>query len=207
MRMAAAPCIYAAIIMLFATGAVQAAEGDHVAGEDKAVLCQRCHGKEGMSIAPDCPNLAGQYSEYIIKQLRDILARKRNDPAMSPMAATIASEQDMFDIAAYFASRTKMQGTPAKSENVRGKELYLQGDSAKEISPCLSCHGDDGKGIDNAPSFFPVIGGQKKRYLIKQLKDMRDGKRVNDLAGIMRNVAKNMTDADIEAVAEYLSKL
>jgi cytochrome c553 len=191
------------VVAIFLASVSQAGGGDPVAGKEKSGLCQTCHGKDGMSVSLKCPNLAGQYQEYIIKQLRDIRKHARNDPTMSPMAATIANEKDMADIAAFFASQKKMQGAPTSNE--AGRKLFLEGNAERGVTACISCHGEEGKGMDNGPMFFPVIGGQKKRYLVKQLKDLRHGRRQNDPAGMMQEVAKYLSDEEIEAVAEYLS--
>ena len=189
---------------------VQAADGDPIAGKDKSAMCQGCHGEEGMSVNPMCPNLAGQFSRYIKKQIRDFQAERRNDPMMSPMAATVTDPQDLEDIAAYFASRKSMLGadsaaTPEMLE--KGKEIYLHGNSETGLYGCVNCHGDNGKGKSSNNPMFPVIGGQLKDYVMKQLNDLRSGDRKNDPAHMMADIAKKMTDPEIEAVSEYISSL
>ena len=73
---------------------------------------------------------------------------------------------------------------------------------ANKVSACQSCHGYNGRG---ASPVFPMIGRQKYGYLVSQLKSWRDGSRANDPAGMMRAVAKNLTDDDINDVAAFLS--
>lgn len=180
--------------------------GDPVAGKDKSALCQGCHGEEGISAAPAFPHLAGQYAGYIRKQIADFQARSRKDDTMEGMADTVAEKQDLADIAAYFASQKPMRsGSPVVSP--LGEDVYLNGNSLSDLYGCVNCHGDKGKGKSPNNSVFPVIGGQHKEYLIKQLNEFRNGVRSNDPAGMMGDIAEKMTDAEIEAVSEYLAGL
>jgi cytochrome c553 len=190
----------------FIMGTAQAAEslGDPVAGKIKSVICQGCHGEDGISVNPMCPNLAGQFPRYIEKQIRDFQREKRVDPIMNSMAASITEVQDAKDIAAYFSGLKRMAGKPSNSKlAIRGEEIYRNGNPETGLYGCINCHGDHGKGKAANNNVFPIIGGQTKAYLMKQLKDMRSGERNNDPAGMMGNIAKKMTDEEIEAVAEY----
>ncbi len=177
--------------------------GDPVAGKDKSAMCQGCHGADGNSAAPSFPKLAGQYADYISKQVVDYQKGVRQDPTMTGMAAAVASEQDLHDIAAYFASQKQMKGSGASNE--AGRKLYVEGDMARGIYGCVNCHGEQGKGKAADNPLFPVIGGQHKDYLVKQLNDLKGRARSNDPAGMMADIARNMTDADIAATAEYLA--
>lgn len=195
-------------ISLLSYGSVVQAAGDPVKGKAKAAACAGCHGADGNSQAPNFPKLSGQYADYIVKQVNDFLHNKRSDPIMSGMAATAGSAADLADIAAFFASQKTMRGTPVKSAKAaRGKIIQLKGDSARGVYACVHCHGKNGKGASKTNPFFPVIGGQHKTYLVKMLKDFKLKKRTNDPAGMMAAVAMKMSDADIDAVAEYLSGL
>ncbi|MDO8414300.1 MAG: c-type cytochrome, partial [Gallionellaceae bacterium] len=181
------------------------AVGDPVAGKEKSALCQGCHGEDGMSAAPNFPRLAGQYAGYIKKQIVDFQKEYRKDDTMSGMAATVTEKQDLEDIAAYFASQKIMVGE--KTANPTGHNLYVKGNPTTNLYGCVNCHGDDGKGKSPTNYVFPIIGGQHKDYLIKQLNDFRSGTRANDPAGMMGDIAKKMTDTEIAAVADYLSGL
>ena len=178
--------------------------GDPVAGGEKSQLCQGCHGEFGHSTVGLIPKLAGQYAKYIEKQVRDYQAGTRTHQIMNAMAGTINEESDLADIAAYFARQSKMKGD-GSGDNKLGKNLFLHGDNTKMRLACVNCHGVNGKGPDPRISMFPVIGGQHKDYLRKQLVDFRDGTRTNSPRGIMNIVAKSLTDAEIEALAEYIS--
>ena len=198
--------ITACSLALLALPNVVFAVGDPGAGKDKSALCQGCHGEDGMSAAPTFPRLAGQYAGYIRKQIIDFQKERRKDDTMSGMAATVTEKQDLEDIAAYFASQKTMHGDePVESD--AGKNLYLNGNSLTGLYGCVNCHGDNGKGKSPNNSVFPVIGGQHMDYLVKQLNDFRSGTRTNDPAGMMGNIAKKMTDGEIDAVAKYLSGL
>src|SRR5690606_38235852 len=118
----------------------------------KAEVCTACHGPQGVSIAPAFPNLAGQRADFMYWQLVEI---KRNpDSPMSPLVADL-SDEDMRDLAAYYASLSPTpaapdaDGTEAPADPAllrQGEQLYLAGDPAKGIPPCQGCHGTDARG-------------------------------------------------------------
>jgi len=180
-------------------------KGDPAAGKDKSAMCQGCHGEDGNSAAPNFPKLAGQFANYLQKQIRDFQSEARVDPTMSSMAATVTERQDLLDITAYFASQKQMKGSGGSSE--AGMKLYIEGNAATGVYGCINCHGENGKGKSPNNAVFPLIGGQHKDYLVKQLTDFKKGDRKNDPSGMMADIAKLMTNAEIEAVSEYLSGL
>lgn len=179
--------------------------GDPVAGLTGSQLCQGCHGEVGLSVEDLIPNLAGQYADYIAKQLRNFQSGARTHQIMSAMATTI-SDTELVDIAAYYASQNKMHGNGGGNNPV-GKNLFLNGDAGRNIPPCMSCHGENGKGLAPNIATYPVIGGQHKAYLRAQLQHWRSGERSNSPDGVMSKVAKSLTDAEIEALTDYLSGL
>lgn len=175
--------------------------GNPAAGKEKSTLCQGCHGERGVSTESVYPKLAGQYAAYIQKQIKNFQAGSRKDPLMSDMAATVTDEQDLLDISAYFASRAKMKGDmPVINENGRVR-FFGEGNG------CINCHGVNGKGLAPDNPTAPVIGGQHKDYLVKQIKDFRSGSRSNDPGNIMGWITSQMSDSDIEDVASYISGL
>ena len=180
-------------------------KGDPAAGKTASYFCQGCHGEVGLSVEDLIPNLAGQYALYIAKQLRNFQSGARTHQIMSAMSKTI-SDHELLNIAAYFASQKKMQGN-GKGSNPVAKNLFLKGDAGRGIPACMSCHGENGKGkAPNIPT-YPVIGGQHKAYLRAQLLHWRSGERSNSPDGVMNKVAKKLTDAEIEALTDYLSGL
>ncbi|MBI3481323.1 MAG: cytochrome c4 [Nitrosomonadales bacterium] len=174
--------------------------GDPVAGKTKSLICQACHGADGSPSSPDCPKLAGQYAVYIQKEIRDFQNGSRKDPTMTDIAARLTNEQDLLDISAYFASQKKMQAA-SPVINEAGKRRFLSGNG------CETCHGVNGKGQAPNNPIAPVIGGQFKSYLVKQLKDFRSNTRTNEANGIMGLIADLMNDEQIEDVASYESGL
>lgn len=190
-------------------GSMRDGEGDPVAGKEKAEMCGGCHGAEGMSIDPAFPHLAGQYAGYIYKQTLDFQMGNRGDDTMSAMASMVSDSQDLKDISAYYASLKMMKGAPGDAKLAKkGEKLYLSGNKKLgDFAACIRCHGEQGKGLDKKNALFPVIGGQTKDYLIKQLQDFKSGVRTNDPASMMAVVAQGMTDEEIIAVSEYLSGL
>lgn len=200
-------CTSVLLAALFAVNAAQAANGDPKAGKKKSEACQGCHGTQGISSLPNSPHLAGQYPQYIERQIADYRNAKRSDPAMSAIAASISDPQDLKDIAAYYASRKPAAGKPGDNKTVRaeGKAIFDKGIEKTGVYACAVCHGKAGRGKDPRNNLFPVIAGQPKDYLVKQMNDYRSGERRNDPAGMMGDIAKKMTDAEINAVSEYTS--
>lgn len=179
--------------------------GNPVAGKAKAQLCQGCHGVVGLSVEDLIPNLAGQYSSYLAKQIHNFQVMERTHQIMNAMAMTI-SDTDLPDITAYFASQKQMKGN-GKGESQVAKNLFLKGDSARNIQACVSCHGENGKGQSPDISIYPVIGGQHKSYLQAQLHNWRAGERANSPGNVMNKITKSLTDAEIETLADYISGL
>lgn len=189
-------------ILTLASFASIAADPD--AGKQKAQLCAACHGADGNSVTPAWPNLAGQSSEYLIKQLSDFKSGARKNPQMAPMAAPL-SEADMADIAAWFHSNQTRIGAASPDLLDAGQKLYRHGNAETGVPACMACHGPDGAG--NPAAVYPLLSGQHADYTTAQLQAFRSGERNNDPNSIMRIVAAKMTDAEIKAVADYIQGL
>ena len=191
---------------LLATGAF--ASGDPATGKLKAAVCSACHGADGNSIDAIWPKLAGQGAPY---QMRQVMAIRSEHGRVNPEAATMVpmvvnlSEGDLADIAAYFATQVSTVEAADPELAEVGRRLYQAGDPDRNIPSCMSCHGPGGRG--NRLAAFPQLGGQHAAYSAKQLRAYQDGGRMTDAAGMMREIASRLTDADIEAVSEYLSGL
>ena len=198
-------------IFYLAGGALANVQGDPKQGKEKVGICGGCHGVNGNSEDPLFPRLAGQNAAYIVKQVHDFqMFIRTNNEIMSAMGSTMASDDDLWDIAAFF-SKQEIEGKPlAPVDQVlatKGKAIYLKGKPDKGVYACVNCHGERGRGKSPGDLVFPVVGGQHRDYLIKQLKDFRSKVRNNDSGNMMRNVAKFLTDEDIDAVSNYLSGL
>lgn len=200
------PFVFAALLSVSAAlGAPGAlAAGDASAGKAKANTCAGCHGADGNSTNPAWPKLAGQHPGYLVKQLKDFKAGDRENATMAPMAAAL-SEQDMQDLAAYYAAQQIQYGEADPELVELGEQIYRGGNKASGVSACMACHGPAGKG--NPAANFPALAGQHAAYTEIQLKAFRSGARANDYGSMMRNVAARMTDAEIKAVASYIQGL
>jgi cytochrome c553 len=180
------------------------AAGDPAAGQAKSAVCAACHGADGKAIQPTYPNLAGQHAEYTAKQLTDYRDGNRVNVLMSGQAANLTDE-DILDLSAYYASMSRHDGVASEENLELGKSIYRGGITAADVAACAACHGPAGRG--NPTAAWPVISGQNTQYLADQLRYFRSGERANDPNAMMRGVAKRMTDAEIDAVANYMTGL
>lgn len=193
----------------FSSSAV--AQGDTEKGKMKSVSCGACHGVDGNSAIAMNPKLAGQHANYLVKQLTEFkLASQtggkegRNNAVMNGMAAAL-SEQDILDLAAFFSSQEATSSEASEDAVELGNKLYIGGDLERGITACIACHGPKGNGT--SLSGFPDISGQHADYIATQLKAFRSGDRANSLNGMMADIAKRMTDKDIEVISSYVAGL
>lgn len=181
------------------------AAGDPAKGQEKSATCTACHGADGNSSNPEWPSLAGQHADYIAKQLQDFKSGARANAVMSGMAAPL-SDEDMQDLAAYYAEQTLKPAGVADPELVElGESLYRGGDPDRDIPACTGCHTPVGGG--NPAAGYPLLRGQHAQYAASQLYLFRSGERANDENAMMRQVANKMSDPQIEALASYLQGL
>ena len=168
-------------------------------------LCAVCHGQDGQSANPQWPNLAGQNTKYFIKQLQDMRdPQKRNAPTMNALVKTL-NDQDMEELAAYYAKMPSAKSSKSNTALTRGKQLYRSGDFKKHIAACIACHGPEGRGNNQAG--FPSLTGQHAAYTVLQLQAFKDGLRQNDLNHIMKDISTKMSLDDMDAVAQYIEHL
>lgn len=181
-------------------------DGSAEAGQAKATPCVACHGVNGNSANPEWPSLAGQGGPYLVKQLKAFKSGERQNPLMTPMAQPL-SDDDIEDLAAYYAQQvpTGLEADPSKV--AEGQRLYRGGDPVGGIAACTACHGPSGKGM--AAAGYPALQGQHATYVAAQLKAYRAGSRTTDQAQnrMMRDIANRLTDAQIDAVAQYVQGL
>lgn len=200
--------IVSLLLTLGVTGGANAAGtivGDAAAGQAKAAVCGACHSPDGNSVAPNFPKLAGQGERYLTKQLHDIKDGKRTVLEMTGLLTNL-SDQDLADIAAYFASQKGSVGAADPALVERGRALFNGGDLSKGLPACTGCHSPNGAGI--ATAGFPHLGGQHAQYVTKQLTDFREGERTNDGdATTMRTIASKLSNKDIQALASYIQGL
>ena len=209
MKRALALVVGAALLPCLA--AAQApAKPDVAKGQQIAkTVCVACHAEDGNSPAAPNPKIAGQFPEYLHKQLKNFKPAagkkaERENPVMAGMVANL-SDDDMRNLAAYYASqKLRPEGAKDKDLAAKGQKLYRGGNIATGVAACAGCHGPTGAGI---PGQYPRISGQFASYLESQLLAFKTGTRANDANGMMRGVAARMTEAEIKAVAEYASGL
>ncbi|WP_019625212.1 cytochrome c [Thioalkalivibrio sp. ALJT] len=191
------------VSLLLPLSAAQA--GDPQRGQELSQSCAACHQADGNSVNPEWPKLAGQHPKYTVKQLRDFKAGENRYDAL--MAGEVANldEQDMRDLAAFYAEQEITRETADEDVVERGEQIYRGGIPSQNVAACIACHGPNGNG--NPEAMFPAVAGQHAQYSADQMRLFRSGERANDNGRMMRNVARNMSDADIEAVSQYMAGL
>jgi len=180
------------------------AQGDAAAGQTKSMVCGACHGADGNSLIPMNPKLAGQNASYLVKQIQDYKSGERKDPTMTAMVASL-SDQDISDIAAYYAAQPIVLGAADPATVELAEHLYRSGNAEITVAACTACHSPTGTG--NAPAGFPSLSGQHAEYTLTQLKAFRAGTRANDMSAMMRTTVERLTDKELEALASYLAGL
>lgn len=199
--------LVAAVLAGFMATAASAQEGSAEAGQAKSTVCAACHGADGNSaVQPIWPSLAGQHPKYFERQIQAYRDGERADAGMQQFAQTL-SEQDVRDIAAYYAAQT-LTPKGADPELVeRGERIWRGGIPERGVAACIACHGPNGKG--NPLAGYPRVAHQHAPYLAATLRDYRSGARQSDssLNQMMRNVAELLLDNEIDALASYMQGL
>ncbi|HEY2346804.1 MAG TPA: c-type cytochrome [Xanthomonadaceae bacterium] len=214
----ALPPAPAATTASLADAHAQGKPGDAKAGQAKAAACGACHSIDGNSTDAQYPKLAAQQERYVARQLAMFKSGERQNPIMMPMATSLTA-QDMRDIGAWFASQKVLPGladdsviksgpNAGKKFYVVGQQIYRGGDAARGVPACMACHGPTGAG--NPGPAYPNIGGQHAKYVADRLTAFRGGLVLgkDDWAKPeMAQVAKNLTDEEIQALATYVEGL
>jgi cytochrome c553 len=156
-----------------------AASGEAQRGKALALACAGCH-------------LAGLSEEVMYKALKDYRDRKWQNPTMQGIAGAL-DDQKIADLAAYYASLPLKVRSPADPPS-----LVVVGSPIRSIAPCAACHGPLGR-KDGAPS----LEGQKRTYLKAQLDAFASGTRHNDINQQMRQIARALSPAERDSVAEW----
>lgn len=165
-----------------------------------AGTCAACHGDKGLSMA-SFPSLAGQSPYAIYKQLHDFKSGARVNAQMTPVALGL-SNRDLAAVSAYYAHASREYAAIGKRDLLGDPaivRLAQEGDSARRIPACLSCHVNGAGG----PIETPVITGQLSEYSSKALDDFASGARRNDVYGRMRDISRKLTPQEREALARY----
>jgi cytochrome c553 len=170
---------------------------------DFKLICEACHlvtggGKPDGSI----PQLAGQHSTVLIKQITDIRAGNRHNPMMYPFARQLADAQSIANVSAYVATLCipldsgKYLGADSPRQIAEGKVLYDR--------ECAQCHQANGEGLKEM--FYPVLAGQHYEYLLRQMKNIREGVRTNVPPEMFKVITK-YDSTQLVSIAAYLANL
>ncbi len=174
-------------------------KGDLKRGEEAYEVCSACHLPNAAG-RPDgtFPQLAGQHTTVIIKQIADIRAKLRDNPIMYPFAVTLADPQELADVSAYIASLKVPHdnGRGPGTDLDLGKKLYER--------DCQVCHLKNGEGVMD--KFYPVLAGQHYKYMLRQATDIRDGRRRNANPDMVK-VIKTYNDKEVDAIVDFMSRL
>jgi cytochrome c553 len=190
--------------------------GDPKAGQTKAGSCAACHSLDGNATDPQYPKLAGQHEQYIWRQLKLFKSGERENAIMMGMSAAL-TEQDMRDIGAYFGTQKVIAGVADESVIAEGgnagKKFYQVGEKIyrggkANVQACAACHGPAGAGVPGPT--YPALGGQHASYTVARLSAFRDGMvwgKDKNANVVMSQVAKNLSDEEIQGLASYLQGL
>jgi len=189
-----AAVIFAAALLGLA--GTRTAYADAEAGRLKAQICVACHGPGGNSANPAVPTLAAQPQQFIVTQLFMFREGKRINTPMYPVVANL-SNGDLNDLAAYFSAQP--HAAPA---HISTPEIAAAGRRISEQYNCTACHGRTLLGQQH----IPRLAGQQAEYLRAQLRGFKASTRF-DMDGNMTSAAQDLSDADIEILADYLSGL
>ena len=174
-------------------------------GEERAInLCSTCHGPRGISTSPEFPILAAQRQAYIVAQLGNFQQKTREEKAAHDFMYGIAGNLDVKtieSIAAYYSAQPPAPGRTADPAQIAlGKKLFETGVVDRGIPPCVSCHGAKAEGVAD----FPRLAGQHAKYVMRQIEYIQGLVRK---APVMHGIVKDLTPAEIDAIAAYVQSL
>ncbi len=198
-----------AVACVTAVSHAQEVKGDAKAGENKIAMCIGCHGIKGYQASfPEIhkvPMISGQGAKYIVAALNAYKKGERKHPTMRGIAESL-SDQDMADLAAYYSVHGVQAGAPALPAKPT-RQPSAPVDALLKKAACVACHGENfAKPID--PS-YPKIAGQHADYLYVALKSYKaeGGTTVGRSNGVMAGIAKQYTNAELKAMANYLASI
>ena len=184
--------------------------GDADRGAKLVDSCAACHGADGNSISSDWPKLSGQNQKYLYEQLKYFRDGARMNALMmsvTPYLQTL-NDEDLKHIAAYYSKYNSTTGQAKNDQELLelGTQLYRFGNIKKQIPACTSCHAVYGQG--NSLAGYPSVAGQQVGYLSSTLKAYRSKERnAGESSLVMQSVAANLTDYEIDALANYMNGL
>lgn len=206
----ARPLATLATLVLTTSGVAASASALFAAPPDVAPpvvthVCAACHGRDGNSVDPDVPSLAGQGAPYLERQLIAFKTQRRTG-VMSGIAVGL-SDEDMHAAVGWFAqqmARPNPDPRPDSAALRQGAAIYRHGIDTKNVPACASCHAMNGSGL---PPEFPRLAGQHTNYLEAQLRAFRSDSRLSNPNAMMRDISGRLSDQEIDAVAQYIAGL
>lgn len=195
--MSRAPRLFLAGLCTLWLAAAPALAYDAEAGRQKAeAMCMPCHGKDGISEQPTVPSIGGQWNDYVVLALFQFRNGHRPSEIMGPIAKPL-SDNDLGNLAKYYESLK-----PWAPSRHSSSAALTAGPALTQQKNCIQCHAP---GLPGQQS-IPRIAGQHIDYLTAQLRGFRAGTR-GDIDGNMSAAVKDLTDADIAILADYISGL
>ena len=170
------------------------------------LACAVCHGKAGEGLQKNeyHPRLAGKPTLYLYNQLANFRDKRRENPIMNYLVALL-SDAYLIEIADYYAKQQPPFPPPSTrasaAEMTLGGKLVNEGDPARQLPSCISCHGKALTGLEPA---IPGLVGLYPPYISSQLGAWKDNKRHAMAPDCMHDVAQKLTPADIGAITAWL---
>jgi cytochrome c553 len=163
--------------------------------------CVSCHGAEGWGDrSGSYPQIAGQLSSVVIKQLADIRAGNRDNPIMRAFSSqrALGDAQDIADVAAYIEQMpmTNRHGKAPGADLAHGKKVYEE--------ECADCHGSQGEG--DRKKQIPALRGQHYHYMVRQFNWIRNGRRRNADPDMVEQIQR-FKARDVTSVMAYAASL
>ncbi len=185
-------------------------KGDAIAGQKvhDQMMCNACHGEKGESPSRNYASLNGQTPEYTMKMMLDYRdGRRWEDYKQANIMVKLAQamdDQQIADVAAFYASNPST-AWDIESQPVSDKidRLVRKGDASRMLVPCASCHGAHGEG----KNITPAIAGQVPEYFVRTMKAYQSKHRLNDVNEGMAQFTHDLTDEEIQALADYYATL
>lgn len=178
-------------------------KGNVKEGKEGYEVCGACHLPSGAGRSDGTfPQLAGQHTTVLIKQMADIRAGQRDNPTMYPFAKELVDAQELANVASYIeslcipADHGRYEGADAEKQVADGKAMY-----EKE---CIECHKANGEGVKD--KFYPVLAGQHYKYLLRQMTAIRDGVRRNANPDMVK-IIKKYDNSQLVAISAYQASL
>jgi cytochrome c553 len=194
-------------LLTAAVGTAGAAPAFEDSIAQRTMACTACHGAQGRA-GPDgyYPRLAGKPVGYLYNQLLNFRDGRRHYALMTQLVDPL-SDAYLLEIARYFSALELPYPAPAAAAAPpavlqRGQALVMQGDAARRLPACVSCHGQAMTGV--APH-VPGLLGLPRDYLNAQLGAWRTGQRRAHAPDCMAHIVMQMSNEDINAATSWLA--